>query len=66
MELLFKVVLNVIDSVLLVQLVLQVLELSVDPSFFLSLLRLLLLSEHLLVSLINFDRVRLVVLLILS
>ena len=53
-KLFLQVILNIVNSMLLVQLILQVLELSVDKGLFLGFLVLLLLGESHLVSLVHF------------
>ena len=53
-KLFLQVILNIVNSMLLVQLILQVLELSVDVGLFLSFFVLLLLGEGHLVSLVHF------------
>ena len=64
-KLFLQVILNIVNSMLLVQLILQVLELSVDVGLFLSFFVLLLLGEGHLVSLVHFHGVLVIVLLIL-
>ena len=53
-KLFLQVILNIVNSMLLVQLILQVLELSVDKGLFLGFLVFLLLGEGHLVSLVHF------------
>ena len=65
MKLLLKIILNIVDPMLLVELVLQVLELSVNPRLLLVFFSLFLLSEGLFILLVQSDGKLMVVGLIL-